>query len=355
MRITKGLYEGDLGKIERINKNVLIIKVVPRINVQDLEFKIRDQTSKMTGDEEIEKKKSEIFKVLTNHKVNFHKNRPNKAPLDKNSFDNIRCTEATKLILDQKGNLHLRYKPDEIRKVQGTYLPVEVLPLTNDNKLIDAIEQERKHFTTSTNFKKGEDVEIVAGELARHHGILVEIRDSVGIIKCKNKEYKELYNVLLEEPLEHLAKRFKKGQRVKVISGADAGKSGLILEVEPRLVEIWTDNNNSIKINKNNLELYHGEAICQDNVHGLKKDDLIKTTKNVIGIVIETQKDNIKILDTNNTIQIISNMDFDSTINTRNLAAKNRTGEEITTNSSVRIRDGIHEVTLGLCRAKGAW
>ena len=64
----------------------------------------------------------------------------------------------------------------------------------------------------------------------------------------------------------------------------------------------------------------------------------------MIGIVIETQKDNIKILDTNNTIQIISNMDFDSTINTKNLIAKNRTGEEITTNSSVRIREGIHEV-----------
>jgi hypothetical protein len=59
----------------------------------------------------------------------------------------------------------------------------------------------------------------------------------------------------------------------------------------------------------------------------LKKDDLIKTSKNVVGIVIETQKDNIKILDSNNTVQIISNMDFDSQINTRNLIAKNRTGE----------------------------
>ena len=63
-----------------------------------------------------------------------------------------------------------------------------------------------------------------------------------------------------------------------------------------------------------------------------------------MGIVLETQKDTIKILDTNNTIQIISNMDFDSTINTRALIAKNRTGEEITSNSSIRIRQGIHEV-----------
>jgi len=28
---------------------------------------------------------------------------------------------------------------DEIKKVQGTYLPVEVLPFTTDGKLIDTI------------------------------------------------------------------------------------------------------------------------------------------------------------------------------------------------------------------------
>jgi hypothetical protein len=34
-------------------------------------------------------------------------------------------------------------------------------------------------------------VEIVSGELAKHYGILMEIRDKIGIIKCKNKEMKD--------------------------------------------------------------------------------------------------------------------------------------------------------------------
>lgn len=79
-------------------------------------------------------------------------------------------------------------------------------------------------------------------------------------------------------------------------------------------------------MNKNNLELYMGEIINQDNVHNLKKDDLIKTSKNVIGIVLSTTKDNIKILDMNNTIQIINNLDFDSKINSTLLLTKNRSG-----------------------------
>ena len=73
--------------------------------------------------------------------------------------------------------------------------------------------------------------------MIKHYGNIVEIKDNVAIIKCKNKA---LLGELLEEPLEHLAKRFKKGQRVKVISGADSGKAGLILEVEPKLVQILT-------------------------------------------------------------------------------------------------------------------
>lgn len=79
-------------------------------------------------------------------------------------------------------------------------------------------------------------------------------------------------------------------------------------------------------------------------MHGLKKDNLIKTSKGTVGIVIETKKDSIKILDVNNTLQIISNMDFDSVLNTRNFTAKNnRLGEEITSGSTVIITKGIHE------------
>lgn len=93
--------------------------------------------------------------------------------------------------------------------------------------------------------------------------------------------------------------------------------------------------------------MYHGETICEQNVHGLKKNDLIKTTKNnIVGIVLETRKDNIKILDTNNNVQVIGNMDFDSILSTKNVRAINRSGDEIESNSTVIIRQGIHEVTF---------
>ena len=68
-----------------------------------------------------------------------------------------------------------------------------------------------------------------------HYGVVEDIQDNIGIIKCKNKD-KDINDELLYEPLEHLSKKFRERQRVKVISGADAGKTGIILKVEPKMV-----------------------------------------------------------------------------------------------------------------------
>ena len=57
VRIKKGLYEGDLGKICKIKKTSADVLLVPRINIQDIVMKIREQTSKMTDPAEITKVK----------------------------------------------------------------------------------------------------------------------------------------------------------------------------------------------------------------------------------------------------------------------------------------------------------
>lgn len=66
-----------------------------------------------------------------------------------------------------------------------------------------------------------------------------------------------------------------------------------------------------------------------ENLLGLKKDDLIKTTKGNVGIVITTNKDNIKILDLTNVISIVNNLDYESKMNSRGLVAKNKFGDQI--------------------------
>ncbi len=48
-------------------------------------------------------------------------------------------------------------------------------------------------------------------------------------IKCKNKD---MVGKIVEEHIDNVSKRFKESQRVKVISGTDKGKTGIILKFE---------------------------------------------------------------------------------------------------------------------------
>lgn len=43
---------------------------------------------------------------------------------------------------------------------------------------------------------------------------------------------------------------------------------------------------------------------------------------------------------------MIGNMDFDSKINTRNIVAKNRTGDEISSGCTIILRQGVHQVDI---------
>lgn len=47
VRVKKGLYENDLAKIFKVKSNSVDVLIVPRINVQDIVMKIREQTSQI--------------------------------------------------------------------------------------------------------------------------------------------------------------------------------------------------------------------------------------------------------------------------------------------------------------------
>lgn len=59
--------------------------------------------------------------------------------------------------------------------------------------------------------------------------------------------------------------------------------------------------------------------------------------------MIETTKDNIKIINMNNVIQVVGNMDFDENIRTGHLVAVNKGGDEIKPGSIVIIREGANK------------
>jgi hypothetical protein len=120
------LYEGDLAKIFKIKRNCIEVAIVPRISVQDIVRVIRENAGKLTEEKEIVAKKEEILKLLIDHRVNNYRERPSKRALysedltelkDCSGVKNIRLSSSNGLIL-------LSYRPEELSKVYGTYLPI---------------------------------------------------------------------------------------------------------------------------------------------------------------------------------------------------------------------------------------
>lgn len=62
VRVKKGVYEGDLAKISRIRKNNVDVALVPRINVQDVLKKMREESLKSNDEQVILANKDEILK-----------------------------------------------------------------------------------------------------------------------------------------------------------------------------------------------------------------------------------------------------------------------------------------------------
>lgn len=131
-------------------------------------------------------------------------------------------------------------------------LPIELQYFTKTGAVTEDIldDKEKKNFNLTIKIEKGEEAEVMAGELTGCYGMVIEVKENTLILKCKNKE---MLHKIIEEPINHISKRFKESQRVKVVSGTEKGKTGIVLKVDGPYAEILTDNENTIKINKNNL------------------------------------------------------------------------------------------------------
>lgn len=57
---------------------------------------------------------------------------------------------------NSNGLIILNYKPEDLQKAQGSYLPVEVMPFTGEGKFIDELKDDLNSYATCVNFRKGE-------------------------------------------------------------------------------------------------------------------------------------------------------------------------------------------------------
>ena len=115
--------------------------LVPRINVMDVKIKILRQTDHIADEKAKELKKQELLKLLINHKQKNYKQRPPRRQLFEEDFEELKEIPGVKSIRlgSINGLIILNYTPDQLEKVSGTYLPVEIMPFTTEGKLVEEL------------------------------------------------------------------------------------------------------------------------------------------------------------------------------------------------------------------------
>ena len=87
------------------------------------------------------------------------------------------------------------------------------------------------------NLAVGDNVEVVEGDLMHLQGRILKIENGRVTMMPKHEDLKEP----LEFPLRELAKSFKEGDHVKVISGTHEGDTGLIVRVDENVIILLSD------------------------------------------------------------------------------------------------------------------
>jgi hypothetical protein len=157
VRVRKGLYEGDLARVFKVRKTTVDVLLVPRICVQDIIRRIREETSKLPDSKAVSVKKEELLRLFTDHRAKNYKERPSKRQLFAEDFNELKDIPGVKNIrlASSNGLILLSYHPEELSKVHGTYLPVEVIPFTSEGNFLEELKEVGVNLTTSFRFKVG--------------------------------------------------------------------------------------------------------------------------------------------------------------------------------------------------------
>jgi len=254
VRIKRGLYQGDLGVIENVETNGLVVTVrlVPRLSygLDEDDSQARPMvTNQLGGDNK--RKRMNAFGVQNNVA-----NRP-----PPRLFNENEARKRHARFLAQNRNLTGRgftYKGDDyedgflIKDFKLQHLTTEnVSPRLDEiTKLtkttaegsealdLEALAHSIRNTTAEGTYVPGDEVEVYEGEQKGIVGRTEGVNGNIVSIKVSEGD---LSGQIVEVPVKGLRKRFREGDHVKVISGRYNDEVGMIIRIKDDRVTVLID------------------------------------------------------------------------------------------------------------------
>lgn len=121
VRIVGGLYNEDLGKVFEVKKKSFDVALVPRINIQEINIRMKDLREKYENSEDRDKIISKAFKKYFDYREARDLNRPPRKLTLAHELPDIR--DVTHLKLTKDGFIILNFQAEELSQELKTVLP----------------------------------------------------------------------------------------------------------------------------------------------------------------------------------------------------------------------------------------
>ncbi|KAF5388735.1 hypothetical protein D9757_004857 [Collybiopsis confluens] len=156
----------------------------------------------------------------------------------------------------------------------------------------------------------GDHVEVFEGEQAGVHGVVEEISGDVLTITAEALEGEGERRMKIDLPARSVRKRFKPGDHVKVMSGKNAGETGLVVAVtENKVTGTGAGANSSVVTFLSDMSMQEVSVFSKDlreaaevgnttNVVGdYELHDLVQLDQQTVGVIYKTERDSFRVLD----------------------------------------------------------
>ena len=394
VRIKRGIYEGDLGLVNRIDSETtnVIVYVVPRIKprAQSKQRITKNRFNLDIGDDlnsnmnldindvksEPVRSKNREFQVQYDNKGRVipklfdPEDYPDRDVLYFSgkeygeAFDNDNSTINRELRMQNytflNGLLMMKFSIHalEVEDVLPTYKEIEIFMKNQKNPEIKQIMEEsiRKLNNPSKRLKKnlqrGDIIAITKGEYNGLKGVVMDFdKESIKIDFS-------VYNKNLKDPIffkaDELKKYFDVGEKVEILEGDKKERSGKIIHIEDDKVHIFLDdlNENVIMyasdVRRNNSVGVNGARIFKRQA-GLDKFDLVAFSNNSVGMIISSEVGFCLVLDTNGCTKKVPNVEIQNKITNENVG-KNNFNQEIRPRYTIKIIYGENKGRMALVK-----
>ncbi|CAI2358727.1 unnamed protein product [Moneuplotes crassus] len=340
VRLNTGVYSGDYGKIVEIddNKDGCYLKLIPRIKTETVpDARVFKDKRRFNNPErpplkffnkeevtEVAEKFSNIFKKTMYY---WNRNYYRKGFLYK--YFNVRNFD-TENIIPPRAIFEKFHKPSTNFDDDNS----------SEEDIVEELEKWKTLASKSILLTKGDKIKVISGDLQNLTGKVVAIDPKVITIKPDIKDIPDNLDI----DIRLISKHFNEGDHVTVVEGQYEGDKGMITKVSGERCIIFSESSQREFIaflNNCKLTAQIAKMTSSNFDHGYNVFDLIITTNNTAGVVLGTEKDNLKVLTQIGRVRHIDINEISTKIfQKKNISTLDHNGNFMSIGDPVRVIDG---------------